>query len=66
MEAEGFGEIKEKEVFEAILSGRVIETYPEDEVKSFGSHRNLLSVYVHNVNQIAQPVKTWCKTPPFT
>jgi hypothetical protein len=31
MEDEEFGEIREKEVFEAVEKGRVIETYPEDE-----------------------------------
>ena len=31
MEDEEFGEIREKEVFEAVESGKVIETYPEDE-----------------------------------
>jgi hypothetical protein len=31
MEAEEFGEIKEKEVHEAVLSGKIIESYPEDE-----------------------------------
>ena len=30
MEIEEFGEIKEKEVFEAVLSGMIIESYPED------------------------------------
>ena len=31
MEKEEFGGIKEREVFEAILNGKIIETYPEDE-----------------------------------
>ena len=31
MEGEEFGEIREREVFEAVESGKVIETYPEDE-----------------------------------
>jgi hypothetical protein len=31
MEGEEFGEIREKEVFEAVQSGKVIETYPKDE-----------------------------------
>lgn len=31
MEKEEFGEIKDKEVFEAVLSGKTIEAYPEDE-----------------------------------
>ncbi|HDZ00159.1 MAG TPA: DUF4258 domain-containing protein [Nitrospirae bacterium] len=31
METEEFGEIKEKEVSEAVLSGKIIESYPEDE-----------------------------------
>lgn len=31
METEEFGEIKEREVFEAVLDGKIIETYPEDE-----------------------------------
>jgi len=31
MEKEEFGEIKEQEVFEAVLSGKIIEEYPEDE-----------------------------------
>ena len=31
MEQEDFGEIKESEVFEAVRSGEVIESYPEDE-----------------------------------
>jgi len=31
MEAEEFGEIKEHEVCEAILSGTIIEQYPEDD-----------------------------------
>ena len=31
MEAEEFGEIKEREVYEAILEGKIIESYPEDE-----------------------------------
>jgi hypothetical protein len=31
MEDEEFGEIREREVFEAVERGRVIETYPEDE-----------------------------------
>ena len=30
MEEEEFGEIKEHEVFETIISGKVIETYPDD------------------------------------
>lgn len=31
MEPEEFGEIKEEEVFEAVLTGKIIENYPEDE-----------------------------------
>ena len=31
MEAEELGEIKGKEVHEAVLSGKLIESYPEDE-----------------------------------
>lgn len=31
MERDGFGAIKEEEVFEAILNGKVIESYMEDE-----------------------------------
>ncbi len=31
METEEFGEIKEKEVAEAVLNGKIIETYPDDE-----------------------------------
>jgi hypothetical protein len=31
MEAEEFGEILEVEVYEAVLDGKTIETYPEDE-----------------------------------
>jgi hypothetical protein len=31
MEAEEFGEIKDEEVSQAILSGKIIEDYPEDE-----------------------------------
>jgi hypothetical protein len=31
MENEEFGEIWEREVFEAVESGKVIESYPEDE-----------------------------------
>jgi len=31
MEEEKFGEIREREVFEAVESGKVIETYPKDE-----------------------------------
>lgn len=31
MESEEFGEIKEKEVHEAVLSGKIIESYLEDE-----------------------------------
>jgi len=31
MEKEEFGEIKEREVFEAVLNGKIIEAYPEDE-----------------------------------
>ncbi len=31
MEKEEFGEIKEREVFEAVLNGKIIETYLEDE-----------------------------------
>jgi hypothetical protein len=31
MEGEEFGEIREKEVFETVQSGKVIETYPNDE-----------------------------------
>jgi hypothetical protein len=31
MENEEFGEIKEIEVFEAVLGGKIIENYPEDE-----------------------------------
>ena len=31
MEIERFGEIIEKEVYEAVLNGKVIEAYPEDE-----------------------------------
>jgi len=31
MEEEKFGEITEREVFEAVQSGKVIETYPKDE-----------------------------------
>lgn len=31
MEKEGFGEIKEREVFEAVLNGKIIEAYAEDE-----------------------------------
>ena len=31
MEDEEFGEIKEREVFEAVLSGKIIETYSKDE-----------------------------------
>jgi hypothetical protein len=31
METEGFGEIKDEEVFDAVSTGKVIEEYPEDE-----------------------------------
>ena len=31
MENEEFGEISDEEVFEAILTGKIIENYPEDE-----------------------------------
>ena len=31
MESEEFGEIKEKEVHQAVLNGKIIEEYPEDE-----------------------------------
>ena len=31
MEEEEFGEIREREIFEAVESGKVIEIYPEDE-----------------------------------
>ena len=31
MEGEEFGEIREKEVFEAVQNGKVIETYSKDE-----------------------------------
>lgn len=31
MEGEEFGEIREKEVFETVQSGKVIETYPKNE-----------------------------------
>lgn len=31
MEVEELGEIIEEEVFEAVLTGKIIETYPEDE-----------------------------------
>ncbi|MDZ7336746.1 MAG: DUF4258 domain-containing protein [candidate division KSB1 bacterium] len=31
MENEEFGQIKEHEVFESILSGQIIESYPDDE-----------------------------------
>lgn len=31
MEGEEFGEIMEREVFEAILSSKIIESYPEDD-----------------------------------
>lgn len=31
MEEEEFGEIRDNEVFEAVLSGKIIEHYPEDE-----------------------------------
>jgi len=31
MESEEFGEIREREVYEALESGKVIESYPEDE-----------------------------------
>jgi len=31
MEKEECGEIKEREVFEAVLNGKIIESYPEDE-----------------------------------
>jgi hypothetical protein len=34
MEHEEFGEIREREVSEAVESGKVIETYPEDEPRS--------------------------------
>ncbi len=30
-ETEKFGEIKEKEIYEAVLNGKIIETYPEDD-----------------------------------
>lgn len=30
MEEEKYGEIKDQEVFEAVLSGKIIESYPED------------------------------------
>jgi hypothetical protein len=30
MEAEELGEIRDQEVFEAVLAGRIIESYPED------------------------------------
>ncbi len=30
MEAEEFGEIRDKEVSEAVSEGKIIETYPED------------------------------------
>lgn len=31
MEKEEFGEITDMEVFEAVLTGKILETYPEDE-----------------------------------
>ncbi len=31
MEVEEFGEIKDEEVFDAVLEGRTIENYPEDD-----------------------------------
>jgi len=31
MESEEFGEIKDREVFEAISNGKIIEDYPDDE-----------------------------------
>lgn len=31
MEIEELGEIKDKEIFEAIINGRIIENYPDDE-----------------------------------
>jgi hypothetical protein len=31
MENEEFGEIREREVFEAVIEGKIIEDYPEDE-----------------------------------
>jgi len=31
METEEFGEIKEREVYEAILEGKIIQSYQEDE-----------------------------------
>jgi len=31
METEEFGEIMEKEVYEAVANGKIIEKYPEDE-----------------------------------
>jgi hypothetical protein len=38
MEKEEFGEIKEREVFEAVLNGKIIESYPEDEPYPSGFH----------------------------
>jgi len=31
MEADEFGEIKDREVFESVRTGKIIENYPEDE-----------------------------------
>jgi len=51
MENEEFGQIKEHEVFESILSGQIIESYPDDKpypsVLIFG--RSKLNRPLHNV-----------------
>jgi hypothetical protein len=31
MEADEFGEIRDEEIYEAIMDGKVLESYPDDE-----------------------------------
>ena len=61
MEAEEFGEIKDQEVFEAVLAGKIIETYPEDKpysscliygTTSDGRPLHIVCAYAEDVNRV--------------
>jgi len=61
MEEEEYGEIMEKEVFEAVLGGKIIESYPEDKPYSScliygrtseGRPIHIVCAYAEDINKV--------------
>ncbi len=61
MEVEELGEIKDKEVFEAVLNGKIIESYPDDKPypscliygkTSDGRPLHIVCAYAEDVNEV--------------